>query len=183
MQHHVGREPPGGYLNWHRDTHLNSGQDHSLRRDSGRYKWMGFNRVLYHSQRHRRQGNCQQWSLCGYVDLWFRQKKEASMSGSSPHPQFSQKWPSSLLSKHHELTCFSALDAFPCAESAQFQPQHRQPVSILKVLEHSMSLRNLAPFGKEMLLHSGLSVNDINCSLTTYVLVFSLGRPREWKWL
>lgn len=110
-------------------------------------------------------------------------KKEASMSGSSPHPQFSQKWPSSLLSKHYELTCFSALDAFPCAESAQLQPQHRQPVSILKVLEHSTSLRNLAPFGKEMLLHSGLSVNDINCSLTTYVLVFSLGRPREWKWL
>lgn len=180
MQHHVGRESSGMYPNWHRDTHLNSGQDHSLRRDSGRYKRMGFNRVLYHNQRYRRQGNCQQWSLCGHLDVWFRQERKHQCLVL---PHFSQKWLGSLLSKHYELTCFSALDTFPCAESAQFQPQHRQPASILKVLEHSMSLRNLAPFGKEMLIHSGLSVNDINCSLTTYLLVFSLGRLRKWKWL
>lgn len=66
MQHHVGHESLGMYLNWHRDTHLNSG---TLRRDSGRYKWMGFNRVLYHSQRYRRQGHCRQCTTCCPLDL------------------------------------------------------------------------------------------------------------------
>lgn len=62
MQHHMRREPRDMYLNWYRDTHLPLPMQ-------GPYKWMCFNRVLYHSQRYRGQGNCWQCTACCPLDL------------------------------------------------------------------------------------------------------------------
>lgn len=45
----------------------------------------------------------------------------------------------------------------------QPSPQDAWLASVLKVLEHSTSLRNLAPFSEELFIHSGLNVNDIYC--------------------